>query len=414
MNSSIDKTHDPKLKSWVTSANTPKTEFPVQNLPFGIFRHRGDSGAGRIGVAIGDRIFDVKAALSEGLFERPVADVIENCVGETLNALMGLETAKVSALRLDLCRILQEDGLRSRSTSEVEKRTLLSMAGAEMLLPANIGDYTDFYASIYHATNIGRRFRPDNPLMPNYKWIPIGYHGRASSIVVSGTPVIRPSGQTKADDATAPVFGPSKVLDYELELGCFVGAGNSQGESVPMTAAEQHIFGYCLLNDWSARDVQRWEYQPLGPFLAKNFATSISPWVVTSAAITPFRAPEFERPEGDPRPLEYLESDENRQRGGLDITLEIYLQTERMREREIEPFLICRSSARHLYWTFAQMLVHHTGNGCNLRSGDLLGSGTISGTTPDSVGSLMERTEGLRRLSCLRRNRAASFRTATT
>jgi fumarylacetoacetase len=388
MSSSIDGTHDANLKSWVVSANEADTDFPIQNLPFGIFRRHGDSGAGRTGVAIGDQILDLKAASSEGFVNSSVT------TGETLNTLMGLDSAKLQSLRSELSHVLQEDSLKGGRLSEVASRILVPMSEAEMLLPANIGDYTDFYASIYHATNTGRRLRPENPLMPNYKWIPIGYHGRASSIVVSGTPVMRPSGQTKANHASAPSFGPTRALDYELEVGCFIGTGNSLGQTIAMSAAEDHIFGYCLLNDWSARDVQRWEYQPLGPFLAKNFATTVSPWVTTSAALAPFRVPAFERPESDPQPLEYLDSGENRQKGGLDITLEVFIQTAQMRDHGIEPFRLCRSNARHLYWTFAQMVVHHTSSGCNLRTGDVVGSGTISGNTPDSVGSLLELSDG--------------------
>jgi fumarylacetoacetase len=265
---------------------------------------------------------------------------------------------------------------------------LLARAGAEMLLPARIGDYTDFYASVYHATNVGRLFRPENPLLPNYKWVPIGYHGRASSIVVSGAEVKRPSGQTKAPDAAAPTFGPSKALDYELEVGFFVGQGNALGEPVPLAEAEQHIFGLCLLNDWSARDVQAWEYQPLGPFLGKNFATTISPWVVTMEALEPFRAASFMRPEGEPKPLQYLDWADDRAQGGFDVTLEVWLRTKKMRE----PVKVSRGNLRDLYWTLAQMLTHHASNGCNLQPGDLLATGTVSGAAEDSVGSLLEMT----------------------
>jgi fumarylacetoacetase len=261
-----------------------------------------------------------------------------------------------------------------------------------MRLPANIGDYTDFYASIYHATNIGKMFRPDQPLMPNYKWIPIGYHGRASSIVGSGTSIRRPVGQTKDDNAEAPTFGPSKVLDYELEVGFFVGQGNEQGQPIKITEAEDHIFGLCLVNDWSARDIQRWEYQPLGPFLSKSFATTISPWIVTMEALAPFRAPAFKRPAGDPEPLPYLDSPENRERGGFDIKLEVFISTEQMREKGVAPHRLSSSNTRDLYWTFAQMLTHHTSNGCNMQPGDLIASGTVSGATKESLGCLIELT----------------------
>jgi fumarylacetoacetase len=266
------------------------------------------------------------------------------------------------------------------------------MSQVEMYMPVQIGNYTDFYASIYHATNIGKMFRPDQPLMPNYKWVPIGYHGRASSIVVSGTPIRRPVGQTKDDSAEAPAFGPSKVLDYELEVGFLVGDGNEQGRPIKITEAEDRIFGLCLVNDWSARDIQRWEYQPLGPFLSKSFATTISPWIVTMEALAPFRAPAFKRPSGDPEPLPYLDSPENRERGGFDIKLEVFISTEQMREKGVAPRRLSASNTRDLYWTFAQMLTHHTSNGCNMQTGDLIASGTVSGATKESLGCLIELT----------------------
>jgi fumarylacetoacetase len=259
-----------------------------------------------------------------------------------------------------------------------------------MVLPARIGDYTDFYASVFHATNVGKLFRPDNPLLPNYKWIPIAYHGRASSIVPSGTPVQRPHGQTKADTAAVPEFGPSQRLDYELEVGVYIGGGNRLGEPIPIGEAERHAFGLCLVNDWSARDIQAWEYQPLGPFLAKDFLTSVSPWVVTMEALTPFRAPAFVRSADDPAPLPYLASDKDRQRGGIDLTLEVYLLTRKMRDAGMAPHRLSRGSFRDMYWTLAQMITHHASNGCNLQPGDLLASGTVSGPTRDSRGCLLE------------------------
>ena len=252
-----------------------------------------------------------------------------------------------------------------------------------MLLPVAIGDYTDFYASVHHATNVGSMFRPDNPLLPNYKWLPIGYHGRSSSIVVSGTPVRRPSGQTKDDASPAPVFGPSKRLDYEMELGMFIGPGNDLGEPIAVGSALDHVFGFCLVNDWSARDVQTWEYQPLGPFLAKSFATSISPWIVTLDALEPFRTRAFERASGDPEPLPYLRDDV-----GYDINVEVWLRTKKMSE----PVRLSRGNFRDMYWTVAQLVAHHTSNGCNLRPGDLLASGTISGPEKDARGCLLELT----------------------
>jgi fumarylacetoacetase len=264
---------------------------------------------------------------------------------------------------------------------------LVSMRDAEMLLPVAIGDYTDFYASIFHATNVGKLFRPDNPLLPNYKHIPVGYHGRASSIVVSGTPIRRPNGQTQAS-----TFGPTGALDYELEVGFFIGAGNALGEPIPIESAENHIFGICLVNDWSARDIQAWEYQPLGPFLGKSFATSISPWVIPMEALAPYRAPLFVRPEGDPAPLPYLDSAENRARGAIELTLEVEITSAQMRASGISPFRLSKGNFKELYWSMAQMVAHHTSNGCNLRPGDLLASGTVSGPEPDSRGCLLEIT----------------------
>jgi fumarylacetoacetase len=267
------------------------------------------------------------------------------------------------------------------------------MAEAVMAPPAIIGDYTDFYSSIHHASNVGRLFRPGNPLLPNYKYVPIGYHGRASSIVVSGTPVGRPSGQSKEPAAEAPVFGPTRSLDYELEVGFFAGPGNALGQPIPIADAEQHIFGLCLLNDWSARDMQSWEYQPLGPFLAKSFATTISPWIVTMEALAPFRVPAFQRPDGDPEPLPYLSAAEDRERGGIDLTLEVYIASRQMREAALQPMRLSRGNLRNLYWTLAQLLTHHSSNGCNLRPGDLLATGTVSGPSREERGCLLELTQ---------------------
>ncbi|HEU4982848.1 MAG TPA: fumarylacetoacetase [Acidobacteriaceae bacterium] len=364
------------MRSWVAGADG--SDFPLENLPLGVFR-RAD-GQACIGAAIGDSILDLRAAADAGLLSRELAAA---CREDSLNALMAMGRGASRALRARMQELLSDESARAR----VEP-LLLARAGAEMLLPARIGDYTDFYASVYHATNVGRLFRPENPLLPNYKWVPIGYHGRASSIVVSGAEVKRPSGQTKAPDAAAPTFGPSKALDYELEVGFFVGQGNALGEPVPLAEAEQHIFGLCLLNDWSARDVQAWEYQPLGPFLGKNFATTISPWVVTMEALEPFRAASFMRPEGEPKPLQYLDWADDRAQGGFDVTLEVWLRTKKMRE----PVKVSRGNLRDLYWTLAQMLTHHASNGCNLQPGDLLATGTVSGAAEDSVGSLLEMT----------------------
>ncbi len=389
MTYTINETHDPNLRSWVESANDPNTNFPIQNLPLVLFK-RPDDESENAGVAIGDQILDVAAAYSADLFEGDAKRAAE-VFCYSIENLQRFGPQDWSALRRSLSELLRSDNTRGnlRQFSEL----LVPMSEAELVLPSYIGDYTDFYASIYHATNIGKMFRPDQPLMPNYKWVPIGYHGRASSIVVSGTPIRRPIGQTKDDNAEAPAFGPSKVLDYELEVGFFVGQGNEQGQRIKITEAEDHIFGLCLVNDWSARDIQRWEYQPLGPFLSKSFATTISPWIVTMEALTPFRAPAFKRPASDPEPLPYLDSPENRERGGFDIKLEVFISTEQMREKGIAPHRLSASNTQDLYWTFAQMLTHHTSNGCNLQPGDLIASGTVSGATKDSLGCLIELTQ---------------------
>jgi fumarylacetoacetase len=391
MNHQINETHDPNLKSWVESANDPNTDFPIQNLPFGLFNGPDRDELPHIGVAIGDQVLDL-SAVSETLWCNGFSDIIADASSyESLDLLMLLEPEEVSELRRRLSDLLRDDNYSDERYAIEE--FLTPMSEVEMVVPAEIGDYTDFYASIYHATNIGRMFRPDQPLMPNYKWIPIGYHGRASSIVISGTPIRRPFGQTVDANADAPTFGPSRVLDYELEVGFFVGYGNAPGQQIKITDAEKHIFGLCLVNDWSARDIQRWEYQPLGPFLSKSFATTISPWVVTMEAVEPFRTPAFKRPAGDPDPLPYLDSPENRERGGFDIKLEVLISTQQMREKGIAPHRLSRSNTRDLYWTFAQMLTHHTSNGCNLRPGDLIACGTVSGPTKDSLGCLIELTE---------------------
>ncbi len=372
-------------RSWVESANDLQTDFPLENLPFGVFRRSGRLA--RLGVAIGDQILDLHAAVASGLLAQIGVEISRCCERDSLNALMALGREAVSRLRAHLMDLLSDRSARAR----VEP-ALAPQAGTEMLLPAHIGDYTDFYASVYHATNVGRLFRPDNPLLPNYKYVPIGYHGRASSIVVSGADIRRPCGQTKTADAETPSFGPSRSLDYELEVGFFVGKGNARGEAISIAEAESHIFGLCLVNDWSARDIQAWEYQPLGPFLAKNFATTISPWVVTMDALEPFRVPAFRRAEGDPEPLPYLTSANDRARGGIDLKLEVWLRTARMRAENAPPVKLSQGNLRDLYWTLAQMLTHHASNGCNLQSGDLLASGTVSGAAPDSLGCLLEIT----------------------
>jgi fumarylacetoacetase len=368
----MNATHDPHLKSWVPSANQPGTDFPIQNLPFGVFRREGDRKQPTIGVAIGDQILDLNACAG---VDRISPEFRQAASVPSLNSLMAMDPAALSSLRQQVSGLL-------RTGSEPVESLLVPMRGAAMQLPAGIGDYTDFYASIFHAANVGKLFRPDDPLLPNYKYVPVGYHGRASSIVISGHAVRRPRGQRKDAHAETPTFGPSRSLDYEVEAGFFVGRGNPLGEPIPIAAAASHIFGACLVNDWSARDIQAWEYQPLGPFLGKSFATTISPWVVTMEALEPFRVPAFAREAGDPDPLPYLDSPGERDRGGIDITLEVYLGTTRL----------SRGTARNLYWTIGQLLAHHASNGCNLRTGDLLASGTVSGPQPDERGCLLELT----------------------
>ncbi len=379
------------LRSWVSSAQAAGSDFSLHNLPFGVFRDWEGDDAPRVGVAIGDRVLDVsalKASLFDGLSKRAA----EACAEPNLNALMALGSEYATALRARLIELLDASHADAETNRKAVEPALIAMRDAEMLLPAQIGDYTDFYASIYHATNVGMMFRPDTPLLPNYKHIPVGYHGRASSIVVSGSAIKRPRGQTKADDADAPSFGPTKMLDYELEMGAFIGGGNSLGEPVSIKDARQHLFGLCLVNDWSARDIQRWEYQPLGPFLAKNFGTTISPWVVTMDALQPFRARAFAREDGDPTLLPYLYDETDQTMGGLDIVVEAWLESAKMRADGFEAVRLSSGNMKTLYWTLAQMVAHHTSNGCNMKPGDLIATGTISGPEKDSRGCLIERT----------------------
>lgn len=376
------------LKSWVTSANEPGCDFPIQNLPYGVFRAgNGD----RIGVAIGDRILDLRAGAEEGLLDGLSDELIKASSAGLLNPLMALGPASWSELRRRIISLLDADRADSKTQARVAPLLVL-MNHAVMRLPAAIGDYTDFYASIHHATRVGELFRPQNPLLPNYKYLPIGYHGRSSSIVISGTEIRRPCGQIKPKDGE-PVFGPSQSLDYELEMGMFVGRGNAPGEPIPIDEAESHIFGLCLVNDWSARDMQSWEYQPLGPFLAKSFATTISPWIVPLEALAPYRVPAFVRAENDPAPLPYLRLRKS-DGAGIDISLEVFLQSEQMREAGEPSCLLGRSNLCHLYWSLAQLLAHHASNGCNLRPGDLLATGTVSGPDPGSEGCLLEKQRG--------------------
>ena len=385
----IDSTHDPGLTSWVETASDSLTGFPLQNLPFGMFAE-SPQGAARAGVAIGESVLDVTACLNEGLMAESAAS--RACESSTLNELMSLSRAELSSFRRELSELLEDGTPAGRRAQSVRSRILLGMSEIEMRMPADIGGFTDFYASIDHATNVGSMFRPDNPLLPNYQHVPIGYHGRASSIVVSGTSVRRPMGQTRAPDADAPSFGPTKMLDYESELGLLVRGGNTLGEPIAIDNAKDYIFGFCLVNDWSARDIQAWEYQPLGPFLAKNFATTISPWVVTAEAAEPYRIPARIRKDGEPRPLAYLTSESEEASGGLNAVLEVYLSSSRMRSERIPPIRLSRASFASMYWTMGQMLAHHASNGCNLRPGDLLASGTVSGKEREARGCLLELT----------------------
>jgi fumarylacetoacetase len=383
----VDGTNDPSRRSWVPSANHPDGDFPIQNLPFGVFRRRNSSEAFRGGIAIGDQVLDLAALASSRSFHGAAAIAVEAGARSTLNDLMRLGPDSWSALRGALF-----EGLLEGSTLQPAFRVcLVPQVDAEYTVPAQIGDFTDFYSSIYHATAVGRLFRPDNPLTPNYRWMPIGYHGRSSSVGVSGQRFRRPLGQRLEAGQPQPALGPSTRLDYELELGVFLGSGNASGNPISIAAAESHVFGLCLLNDWSARDIQAWEYQPLGPFLAKNFATTISPWIVPLQALAPFRVP-FGRGAGEPEPLGYLAAESNSRAGGIDIQLEVYLQSALMQARHETPQRLSTTSFRHSYWTVAQLIAHHTVNGCNLRAGDLLGTGTQSGPTPPEAGSLLELT----------------------
>lgn len=372
------------MRSWVENANQPATDFPLENLPYGVFRHQAQR---RIGIAIGDHVLDLRACAEQGLLGALAAEGVAACSSESLNSLMALGQTVWTALRRQLTGVLAESA--DRQMQARVKPFLIPQHEVQMQLPAQIGDYTDFYASIHHATRVGKLFRPDNPLLPNYKYVPIGYHGRASSIVVSGTEIQRPCGQTKLPSSEAPVFGPSHSLDYELEVGIFVGPGNVQGQPIPIAQAEEQVFGLCLVNDWSARDIQSWEYQPLGPFLAKSFATTISPWIVPMEALAPYRVPAAERPQGDPAPLDYLDAPDLRG-AAIDVTLEVLLESRRMREAGMAPVQLSRGNLRDLYWILAQLVAHHTSNGCNLRPGDLLATGTISGPEEGSEGCLLE------------------------
>lgn len=393
----INDTHDAKLESWVESANSPGSEFPIQNLPLCVFMHP-EHDMEVLGTRIGDRVVDLvmlheAGQLGENDNDEDAAVVYEALEAPDANNFGMLTSAQRAAFRRDLQRFLAKSAPGGQKARRVRDNALFDVDEVELLPPMSTQDYTDFYASLFHATNVGSMFRPDNPLLPNYKHIPIGYHGRASSIVPSGAPVRRPVGQqAPKEDGGTPGFGPCKLLDYELEVGAIIARGNELGEPVSIEEAEDHLLGLCLVNDWSARDLQKWEYQPLGPFLAKNFATTVSPYIVTMEALAPFRAPAFERDTGDPQPLAYMDSNHNRTAGNFDITLEVHLSSERMRTEGVEPIRLSRGSFKHMYWTLAQMVAHHTVNGCNLQPGDLLASGTVSGPTRDARGAMIELT----------------------
>ncbi len=385
---SIDETHDPKLKSWVESANDPATDFPIQNLPFVAAWDKSDWYWP--GVRIGDSVLNLWRLEEMGLL---------NCLkyhrpqGKThFTSVMAEAGGKIAGeVRTAVSQLLN---VSSTTPRKVVEQALHPVADLRLEFPGKPPNYTDFYASIHHATNVGSMFRPDNALLPNYKWVPIGYHGRASSVMPSGTEIRRPCGQTKADDAAEPRFGPCKLLDYELEVGFVVGRGNDLGSAIPLRDAEEHVLGICLVNDWSARDMQKWEYQPLGPFLAKSFATTVSPYIVTLEALAPFRCPVYQRPEGDPRPLPYLLDQSNETAGGIDLTLEVHISSADMRKRGMAPHRLSKGSFRDMYWTIAQMVAHHSSNGCNLQPGDLMASGTVSGPTAGSRGCMLELTWG--------------------
>jgi len=401
----LDFTHAPEALSWLDAANAAATDFPIQNLPFGRFRRARSAEPWRIGVAIGDQVLDLAAL---GALDPQIAVLLGPLAQGDLNGFMAHGRAARIALRQALFQGLSAEPSGTASLWQAKEASLfVPQDEAEMTVPCRIGDYTDFYAGIHHATSVGRLFRPDAPLLPNYKWVPIGYHGRSSSIGVSGQSFARPWGQARGDGDT-PVFAPSARLDYELELGFFVGPPNTPGSALDMAQAEASLFGATLLNDWSARDVQAWEYQPLGPFLAKNFATTISPWIVTMEALEPFRAP-FVRPASDPQPLPYLDSPANRERGAIAISLEVWLQTSAMRAAGQSALRISGSAFTDAYWTPAQLLAHHASNGCNLQPGDLLGSGTQSGPNPEQGGSLLELSQGGKRPFALANGETRTF-----
>lgn len=379
------------MNSWVTSANGHH-DFPLSNLPYGVFSFDGVDM--RTGVAIGDMIYDLEVALEADFFSETAKEAAEAAIGGSLNSFFALSKYTRKALRERLIELLSEGCTEADAQRKVGGRLLVHSNNVKMHLPVRIQNYTDFYVGIHHAQNVGKLFRPENPLLPNYKYVPIGYHGRSSTIVPSGQAFVRPAGQIKLPDSESPIHAPTRRLDYELEMGLWIGPGNSIGEPIDIADARDHIAGMCLLNDWSARDIQAWEYQPLGPFLSKSFATSISPWVITAEALEPFQCEQPARPEGDPRPLPYLYDAEDQRSGAYNIVLEVQILTAVMRESNSDPFTLSISNAKNMYWTFAQMITHHSVNGCELKPGDLFGTGTLSGPEPDAMGSLLEMTEG--------------------
>ena len=387
----LDHTHNPSARSWLASANAPDGDFPIQNLPFGVLRRGGSNEAFRGAVAIGDRALDLAALHGHGALGGDAADALALAAQPSLNDFMAAGPRARHALRHALFGALRDDA--APRVQQVLRSCLIPLADVEHALPTRIGDYTDFYTSIHHAMNVGRLLFPNNPLTPNFQWLPIAYHGRASSVVISGTDFHRPHGQAMPPGAAAPVYTPCTRLDYELEMAFFIGPGNPLGKPVLLSQAEQHIFGMSLLNDWSARDHQFWEMAPLGPFLGKNFCTSISPWIVTMDALAPYRVP-FDRPAGDPQPLAYLNDAGNRAQGSIDVQLSVGIESSAHRARGLPPAEVSRTSFRHQYWTIAQMLTQHTVGGCNLQAGDLCGTGTISGPTPAEAGALVELSVG--------------------
>ncbi|GAA5235030.1 fumarylacetoacetase [Verticiella sediminum] len=389
--SPLNATHDGDARSWLDTANAAGTDFPIQNLPFGVFRRQGTNEAFRGGVAIGDQVICLGALAASGALQGLAGEAAQAGAQPTLNALMAQGPQAWRALRQALFDALLA-GSNSAATDAV-KAALMPLAQIEHTVPARIGDYTDFYTSIDHARNVGMLARPDEPLTPNFQWIPIAYHGRVSSIGVSGQRYRRPLGQSMRPGETVPRYGPCARLDYELELAIWIGQGNAQGEPIALAQADDHIFGYGLLNDWSARDIQFWEMAPLGPFLGKNFCTTISPWIVTQEALAPYRLP-FERPAAEPQPLAYLDDPRTRREGALSIELDVLIESQRMREQRLAPSRVSHTNFRHQYWTVGQMVAQHTNGGCNLNPGDLFGSGTISGPTHEQAGALIELSRG--------------------